>query len=181
MKAMDSSTYDMRYGSLYIAALISFSTIATADTVHRWKDENGVINYGHMPPAGVRSTPIQTIDPLRVTRPPGATADSPTAPASPVNLDRNAVRDEVEQALRQQSANQAAEAREQAEAARLAAKKRCEAQRRVDCDDPAALDDSFYGVPPRIVRRHFPIQPLYPPISPPGQPAERPILKNRLP
>ena len=52
MKAMDSSTYDMRYGSLYIAALISFSTIATADTVHRWKDENGVINYGHMPPAG---------------------------------------------------------------------------------------------------------------------------------
>ncbi|MDP3872882.1 MAG: DUF4124 domain-containing protein [Methyloversatilis sp.] len=171
----------MRYGSLYIAALISFSTIATADTVHRWKDENGVINYGHTPPAGVRSTPVQTIDPLRVTRPPGATADSPTAPASPANLDRNAVRDEVEQALRQQSVNQAAEAREQEESARLAARKRCEAQRRVDCDDPAVLDDSLYAVPPRIVRRHFPTQPVYAPIRPPAQPAERPMLMRKLP
>lgn len=171
----------MRYGSLYIAALISFSTIATADTVHRWKDENGVINYGHTPPAGVRSTPIPTVDPLKVTRPPGATADAPAVTRPTDNLDRNAVRDEVEQALRQQSANQAAEAREQEENARLAARKRCEAQRRVDCDDPAVLDDSLYGVPPRIVRRHFPTQPLYPPIRPPAQPAERPMLMRKLP
>lgn len=178
---MASTTYDMRYGSLYIAALISFSTIATADTVHRWKDENGVINYGHTPPAGVRSTPVPTVDPLKVTRPPGATADAPTVARPTDNLDRNAVRDEVEQALRQQSANQAAEAREQEENARLAARKRCEAQRRVDCDDPAVLDDSLYGVPPRIVRRHFPTQPLYPPIRPPAQPAERPMLMRKLP
>lgn len=171
----------MRYGSLYITALISFSMTATADTVHRWKDDNGVINYGDTPPAGVRSTPVQTVDPLKVTQPAGATVDAQAAPGSPADLDRNAVRDEIEQALRRQSANQAAEARAQEENARLASRKRCEAQRRVDCDDPAALDDSLYGVPPRIVRHHFPTRPLYPPVRPPAQPAERPMLMRKLP
>ncbi len=166
--------------ALYLLLLIGPGMVLAADVVHRWKDENGVINYGDTPPAGARATPVPTVDPLKVTRPQGATVDTPPAPRPPANPDRGAVREEVEQALRQQSANQAAEAREQEENARLAARKRCEAQRRVDCDDPAVLDDGLYGVPPRIVRRHFPTRPPYPPIRPPAQPVERPALMRKL-
>lgn len=188
MKATTSNTYDMRYGSLYLGALICFGTTATADTVHRWKDENGVVNYGNAPPTGVRSTPVPTMDPLKVTRPPGAPDNIPAAAARPPDgLDRGAVRDEVEQALRQQSATQAADAQRQDEAARLAAKRRCEAQRRVDCDDYPWADSHFDG-PPVVVRRRNdwvnPYPPVYRPNHPPSapsQPVERPALMRKLP
>jgi hypothetical protein len=189
----------MRRRSLYIAVLFCLSTVATADTVHRWQDANGVVNYGDTPPAGVRSTPIQTADPLKISKQPALDSGAPTTPAAPQNLDRSAIRTEIEQALQQQSANAAAEARRQDDAARLAAKRRCESERRVDCDDPPWTDtspwaDTYFDRPPMVVRRHpgwthspYPPghRPGYPPAPPsnhtPPRPVERPALMRKLP
>jgi hypothetical protein len=55
----------MKYAVLYLAALLTCNPCAYADTVHRWVDERGVVNYGDAPPNGVRSTAVPTRDPLK--------------------------------------------------------------------------------------------------------------------
>ncbi|MDY0057330.1 MAG: DUF4124 domain-containing protein [Methyloversatilis sp.] len=169
----------MKAAALYAALCMLPVTSFAGDTVHRWVDERGVVNYGDAPPEGRKSTPIRTVDPLTVTgSPPPARAATPPAPSSAA-ADREAVQREVESALQRERASVAQENAARQEAAMAEARKRCLEQRRVDCDDPAVLDDTLYGVPPRIIRRH---PPLYPPIArPPAPPPERPVLMRKLP
>lgn len=169
----------MKAAALYAALCMLPVTLFAGDTVHRWVDERGVVNYGDAPPEGRKSTPIRTVDPLTVTgSPPPARAATPPSPAGGM-ADRDAVQREVESALHRERTSVAQESAARQEAAMAEARKRCLEQRRVDCDDPAVLDDTQYGVPPRIIRRH---PPLYPPIArPPAPPPERPMLMRKLP
>ncbi|MBC7207022.1 MAG: DUF4124 domain-containing protein [Methyloversatilis sp.] len=154
-------------------------TSFAGDTVHRWIDERGVVNYGDAPPEGRKSTPVRTIDPLTVTgSPPPARAATPPAPVGGAT-DRDAVQREVESALQRERASAARESAARQEAAMAEARRRCLEQRRVDCDDPVLLEEPLYGVPPRIIRRH---PPLHPPIArPPAPPPEPPVLMRKLP
>lgn len=169
----------MKAAVLYAALCLLPMTSFAGDTVHRWVDERGVVNYGDAPPEGRKSTPIRTVDPLTVTgSPPPARAATPSPPASGTP-DREAVQREVESALQRERASVTQESAARQEAAMAEARRRCIEQRRVDCDDPALLDETLYGVPPRIIRRH---PPLYPPITPPPPPPpERPVLMRKLP
>lgn len=183
----------MKYALLYLAAALTCSSHAYADTVHRWVDEHGVVNYGDAPPEGVRATAVPTRDPLKTTRPPGA-ASASVVPAvrEPVTPDRTIVRDEVEQALLRERAAQTAETGKLEEAARLAARRRCEEQRRVDCDENPVVE-SYADGPPVLVRRRNPwvnprppshrpgyLPPRHPHSNPPSAPPERPALMRRL-
>ncbi|MFW2454364.1 DUF4124 domain-containing protein [Methyloversatilis discipulorum] len=169
----------MKAAALYAALCMLPVTLFAGDTVHRWVDERGVVNYGDAPPEGRKSTPIRTVDPLTVTgSPPPARAATPPTPAGGV-ADRDAVQREVESALQRERASVARESAARQEAAMAEARRRCLEQRRVDCDDPALIEDTLYGVPPRIIRRH---PPLYPPIArPPAPPPEPPVLMRKLP
>lgn len=182
----------MKCAVLYLAALLAGNPCAYADTVHRWVDERGVVNYGDAPPNGVRSTAVPTRDPLK-TGPVGTAGPSviPAGPA-PARPDRAAVRDEVEQALQRQNAARAAETRKQEEAAWLSARRRCEEQRRVDCDENPYAETHADG-PPVLVRRrsvwvnpqpplHRPgyLPPRHPHANAPSAPQERPALMRRL-
>ncbi|MGC4405778.1 DUF4124 domain-containing protein [Methyloversatilis sp. MC4-4] len=169
----------MKAVALYAAMCMLPVTSFAGDTVHRWVDERGVVNYGDAPPEGRKSTPVRTIDPLTVTgSPPPARAATPPAPTGGV-ADRDAVQREVESALQRERASAARESAARQEAAMAEARRRCLEQRRVDCDDPVLLEEPLYGVPPRIIRRH---PPLYPPIArPPAPPPEPPVLMRKLP
>ncbi|HEY9194587.1 MAG TPA: DUF4124 domain-containing protein [Methyloversatilis sp.] len=161
--------------------LLALPTFATADTtVHRWVDEHGTVNYGDRPPEGRRTTPVRTTDPLSVSGTPASTPppDAQTTPAAPA-LDREAVRQEVESALRREQAAQALETEHRQEAARLEARRRCEEQRRIDCDQATVMDEPLYYAPPRILRRHYPAPVV--PATPPAAPAAPPLLMKRGP
>lgn len=164
------------------ALLLALPTLAMAgDTVHRWVDEHGTVNYGDRPPEGRRTTPVPTSDPLGVSNSPAAKPPpaARTEPAATVAPDREAVRQEVESALRREQAANALEAERRQEAARIEARRRCEEQRRVDCDQGAVIDDTLYFAPPRILRRHQPGMPVVP--VPPPTPAAPPLLMKRGP
>jgi hypothetical protein len=183
----------MKCAALYLAALLTCNPGAHADTVHRWVDERGVVNYGDAPPHRVRTTEVSTRDSLK-TDGASAAARARTAPAGtvPAPPDRAIVRDEVELALQRQRAAQANETRQQEEAAWLAARRRCEEQRRVDCEEnPFA--DAYADGPPVLVRRrsawvspqsplHRPgyLPPRHPHANAPSTPQERPALMRRL-
>jgi hypothetical protein len=183
----------MKYAVLYLAAIFTCNPCAYADTVHRWVDERGVVNYGDTPPRDVRATAVPTRDPLKTAGPSGA-ANPSVAPAGqgPAQPDRALVRDEVEQALQRQNAAQAAETRKQEEAAWLTAKRRCEEQRRVDCDENPFAETHADGPPVLVRRRSVWVNP-HPPLHPPGYlpprhphsnapsaPREKPALMRRL-
>jgi hypothetical protein len=159
------------------AALCLVPVICHAQaTIHRWVDERGVVNYGDSPPEGRKTTRIVTVDPVATEKP--AEPPAAQAPGSRQDaLDRRAVREEIEDAMRRERLAREREAAREAEAARMAARKRCEEQRRVDCDQVGALDDPVY-VTPRIVRRHYPIAPVQPPRPAPSEP---PALMRKLP
>ena len=161
--------------------LLALPVLAMADTtVHRWVDEHGTVNYGDHPPEDHRTTPIRTADPLSVSGAPTVTPppEARTTRATPA-LDRDAVRQEVESALRREQAAQALETDRRQEAARLEAHRRCEEQRRIDCDQTAVMEEPLYYAPPRILRRHYPA-PIVPATSP-ATPAAPPLLMKRGP
>lgn len=165
-------------GRTFICLLALLPLGALADgTVHRWVDERGVVNYGDKPPPGRKATAVPITDPMTVSGPPAPPAPSATGAAPTRPLDRDAVRQEVESALRREQAAQAQDAERNQEKARAEARRRCEEQRRVDCDQ--ALPDDLYYAPPRIVRRHYPITPIIPPR--PADPPAPPVLKAPRP
>jgi type IV secretory pathway VirB10-like protein len=169
--------------SVICALLLALPTLAMAgNTVHRWVDEHGTVNYGDRPPEGRRTTPVPTSDPLGVSGSPAAkpVPAAPTESAATAPPDREAVRQEVESALRRERAADALATERRQEAARLEARRRCEEQRRVDCDQAAVIDDTIYLAPPRILRRHQPGIPVVP-TSPPTTPAAPPLLMKRGP
>lgn len=183
----------MKYAMLYLAVLLTGNPCVYADTVHRWVDERGVVNYGDAPPNGVRTTAVPTHDPLTTSGPSGAARPSVTPDgAAAARPDNAVVREAVEQALQRQNAAQLAETRKQEEAAWAAARRRCEAERRVDCDEnPFA--ETHADVPPMLVRKrsvwfnpqpplHRPgyLPPRHPHSNSPSVPQEKPALMRRL-
>jgi len=71
-----------RLGSLFcIATLLSLSTLATANTFHRWVDENGVTHYSKTAPEGRQSETVSTTT--------GTSSQQPVPMAEPVPADNH--------------------------------------------------------------------------------------------
>lgn len=82
-----------RLGSIFcIAALLSMSSLATANTFHRWVDENGVTHYSKTAPEGRQSEAVNTTT--------GTNSQQPTPMAEPAPSDdakaSNSSADEVQ-------------------------------------------------------------------------------------
>ena len=84
----------MRLAFLVLVSMVS--VMATAQTVHKWTDAQGVVHYGDRPPPGAQSEQVR-IDPpppsselSRVTRlptaPMSATAPAPEAAPQPLEI-----------------------------------------------------------------------------------------------
>ncbi len=172
-----SSIYDMRHLLLYLVLLPCCGAVVASDTVHRWTDERGIVNYGDAPPKGARATAVPINDPLTVSGSPAGPRPAAPADARPASaLDRDAVREEIDAALRREQSARIADAERRQEAVRLEARRRCEAQRRVDCDDVLPADEYLHFAPPRIIRHPNVWQPVKPVTTPPNRPVEPPAL-----
>ena len=72
---------------LLLAAIMASLAGATAAEVYRWVDQNGVVNYGTAPPAGVKASPL---DPGKVRLSVVASPPRPDRPAEPGSADLRA-------------------------------------------------------------------------------------------
>lgn len=145
------------------ALLASLASLAFADsaTIYRWKDADGRVNYGNLPPPGVRAQPLDAAG--RVTVVPALERPVPVAPARPdesERLERLERELEAERQLRHER-DQAAIERE---LERARSRSECEEKYREPCDED--------GHP---VGRRFivvPMRPAFPPAK--GKPVQRP-------
>lgn len=150
---------------------------ACGDDIYRWKDRDGRVNYGSVPPAGVTA---ERIDPGAVSVMPAPSRPRPQAdgPDTARRLDRLESELDEERRLRRDAE---ARADEQAER-RTRAREECEERLREPCDEEGRpLASPYVIVPPYGVRpphRHdgrWP-PPLRPPrvVQPDGMP--KPVL-----
>jgi len=133
---------------LLFAALLASLTGTAAAEVYRWIDQNGVVNYGSAPPAGVKASPVDT-DRARVSVVP-----APPRPAGSTELGQADLRTRINRLENQLDEERRLRAlADAAEADRLArARAECEAQRRLNCDtDPYGRQETTILVHP--VRR----------------------------
>jgi hypothetical protein len=178
--------------TLYLVMLLISAPAVAGDTVHRWVDERGVVNYGDAPPKGVKSRQVPT-DPALSGLPAEAAPQSAPPPLPPpppvagtqappatVPLDRDTVREELERALQRSEAERARLMKDREDAERAAARQRCEAERRVDCGDDATLagEDSTAYLPHHI-RRRLPPPHAKPPVAPEPPEKAPPSLMRR--
>ncbi len=98
-------------------ALLGLSTAASATEVSRWKDANGVTQYGERPPEGTQAERVALRAEPSVA--PAPAAASTQAAAVPVD-DPNLSPDERAEIARQRALEAAAEARRQSRAASCA-------------------------------------------------------------
>ncbi|HNB80250.1 MAG TPA: DUF4124 domain-containing protein [Rhodocyclaceae bacterium] len=133
---------------LLLAAIMASLAGATAAEVYRWVDQNGVVNYGTAPPAGVKASPL---DPGKVRLSVVASPPRPDRPAEPGSADLRARISRLESQLEEERRLRALA--DAAEADRLArARTECEAQRRLNCEtDPFGPQEAAILVHP--VRR----------------------------
>lgn len=133
---------------------LGWALAVQADTVYRWKDASGQVNYGTQPPPGVQAEPIGGR---------GSVSVMPALPPSAVpQADPNAGRIErLERELEEERRmRREASAREEEDAERRAeARERCEREYREPCDeDGRPLSTRYIAVPVAP-----PYQPYYPP------------------
>ncbi|AWI81723.1 hypothetical protein CEW87_21635 [Parazoarcus communis] len=138
--------------------LMAFSACADDAEVFRWKDREGRINYGNMPPPGVDAEPVGGRGRLTVVPAP-VLPPAPPPPPPESRLDRLERELEAERQLRLD-----AEAAEQArEIERAQLKAECEARYREPCsDDGEPAGKRYIVVPPRP----FPHLPGMPTVRP---------------
>lgn len=98
-------------------ALLGPSTEAAATEVYRWKDANGVTQYGERPPEGVQAQRVALrAEPSVAPAPPATSASATPAPVDDPNLSP----DERAELARQRALEAAADARRQSRAAACA-------------------------------------------------------------
>ena len=102
--------------TLLLLALSAATGSAAATEVYRWKDANGITQYGERPPEGVQSERVALrAEPSVAPAPPAAAAEEAATPDDP-----NMSADERAEAARQRALEAAAEARRQTRAANCA-------------------------------------------------------------
>lgn len=157
---------------------ISLMVPALADPVYRWTDRDGRVNYGNMPPPGVkaelldRGTVSVTPAPAVPSRPPAASPES-ALPETARRLDRLEAELEDERRLRRDAEERATE-----EASRLQrTRAECEERFREPCDDEGRpMGPRYIVVPPRPAWLPHGARPPHrpgdgrPPHARPGQP-----------
>lgn len=97
--------------------VLTLTSVATATEVYRWKDANGITQYGERPPEGISAQRVALrAEPSVAPAPP---ADAAAAVAAPID-DPNLSADERAELARQRALEAAAEARRQTRAAACA-------------------------------------------------------------
>ncbi|MFN0164095.1 MAG: DUF4124 domain-containing protein [Burkholderiales bacterium] len=159
-----------RFLSLAIIAGLAFASAhapATANTVYKWTDERGVVNYTTTPPPKARGGTTVLATPALESH---VTADEEEARYWRERRQRETLRDmeaarerRETQAMRQAQARHsmalASQSAARDEEARRAAREQCLRERRIDCDNPQAASPVYYTPTPVIVRRVAP-QPI---------------------
>jgi hypothetical protein len=160
------------------AVTLAVVPLALADAVYRWKDAQGRVNYGNLPPPGVkaelldRGTMSVAPAPVMVPRPPAESVESAR------RLDRLEAELEEERRLRLEAEQRADEGAERRERARA----ECEAQFREPCDDEGRpVGPRYIVVPGRPVWHHPGGRPPHPPAAPPKFPRGDDMAKPVLP
>lgn len=144
-----------------IGVLLASASMADDAAVYRWKDRDGRINYGNLPPPGVRAEPLDadgrlTVVPAPVRQP----VPTPVAPSDAERLERLERALEAERALRLD--RDEADRERETQGARSQAE--CEARYREPCDvDGQPIGRRYIVVP---TRPHRP--PVLRPDRPPG-------------
>lgn len=147
---------------------MALANVAVADTVYRWKDASGQLNYGTQPPPGVKAEPLGDRGSVTVMPAPAVPAAPAASSGTAARVERLERELEEERRLRREDA-----AREQDEEARRAqARAECERQYREPCDEegrPLGSSPSNYIVVPRTYRAPYD---NYPPHSHDGRPGK---------
>lgn len=151
----------MNHASLVWMFGVLFASGAIADdaVVYRWKDRDGRVNYGNLPPPGVRAEPLDargrlTVVPAPIMPP----RPAPSDPSEAERLERLERELETERARRLE--------RDEAERERAALQSECEARYREPCDvDGQPVGRRYIVVPVRPPHR----PPVLRPPRPPGE------------
>ena len=136
-------------GSLLLAA----PALAQESRIYKWRDANGVVHYSNTPPPKGTDATVLDQSKSKVSVVPAIQAP-PDAAGNERQIQNRVQR--LERELEDERRSQAAE--------------ECLKQRRLDCDDPAAVPVEVYGYPaPPVVRPPI-ARPPKPPAStaPPG-------------
>ena len=158
------SRADIAKSAMLLAVAFAWPAVAQANTVYKWTDQRGVVNYSTTPPsAGQRAS---TVD---ISPSVGLPADASTEEvlAWREKRERALANDkrelesmrrsrELEQARSDQNRQQLAMADREiqaAEARRQAARDQCLRERRVDCDNPNSQFTTAQGTTTVIARR----------------------------
>lgn len=141
---------------LWMAAGMAVANVAAADTVYRWKDAGGQLNYGTQPPPGVKAEPLGDRGNVTVVPAPAvAPAASGGTAARVERLEREL---EEERRLRREQADRTQEE----EARRAQARADCEREYREPCDEEGRpLGSTNVIVVPRTYRGPYGNPPPY--------------------
>ncbi|QDF98533.1 hypothetical protein CJ010_19315 [Azoarcus sp. DD4] len=149
----------MRRIWIYGVLGLAWAVAAQAQTVYRWKDAGGQLNYGSQPPPGVNAEPIGGRGSVTVMPAPAAAATPAPADATAARLERLERELEEERRLRRDE-----EARREEEADRKAeARADCEREYREACDEEGRpLGSRYIAVPVPVPVRPYRPQQAYP-------------------
>lgn len=149
----------MRRIWIYSVLGLVWAVAVQAQTVYRWKDAGGQLNYGSQPPPGVKAEPIGGRGSVTVMPAPAAAAAPAPADATAARLER--LERELEEERRHRRDE---EARQQEEAERKAeARADCERQYREACDEEGRpLGSRYIAVPVPVPVRPYRPQQAYP-------------------
>lgn len=119
--------------------------VAAAETVYRWQDAKGQVNYGTQPPPGVRAEPIGGRGSVSVMpAPPPAAATPPAEDATAARVERLERELEEERQARRDDAAR----RDDEDAQRVRTRAECERQYREPCDEEGRPLSTRYIVRP---------------------------------
>ncbi|MCL4801507.1 MAG: DUF4124 domain-containing protein [Burkholderiales bacterium] len=150
---------------------LSDPTTAQESTIYKWRDANGVVHYSNSPPPKGTDATVLDQRNSKVSVVPAIQAPADAAAGAGAGADtqlQNRVQ-RLERELEDERRSQAAAAQAQSDAYQRW-REECLKQRRLDCDDPAAVPTEVYGYPaPPVVRPPIARPPKPPPsTAPPG-------------
>lgn len=158
------SRTDIAKSAMLLAVSLAWPGATQADTVYKWTDQRGVVNYSTTPPSTGQRASTVDISPS-VGLPADASAEEVRAWREKRERELASEKRELESMRRSREAEQARtdQNRQQlamadrenqaAEARRLAARDQCLRERRVDCDSTTSQFTNTQGTTTVIARR----------------------------
>lgn len=168
---------------LALAFALAAPATAQQSTIYKWRDANGVVHYSNSPPPeGTQSSVLDETKSKVSVVPAYQAPPEASASGSDKQLQNRVQR--LERELEDERRSQTAASQAQTDAYQRW-REDCLKQRRLDCDDPAAVPTPIYGYPaPPVVRPPVarpPVQPAPPRPARPPEASAPPVLEEPRP